>query len=48
VEVEFANYGYGSVWFDDAVLTAVPEPATAALLALGLGGIFLRCRRFSR
>jgi hypothetical protein len=37
VKVEFAEpNGTGTVWFDNAVLTAVPEPSTLALVAGGL------------
>jgi hypothetical protein len=37
VKVEFASNAFatGSIWFDNAVLTVVPEPGTAALVALG-------------
>jgi hypothetical protein len=35
IKVEFsANNATGSIWFDNAVLTVVPEPGTAALFAL--------------
>jgi len=53
VKVEFAvNYntssgGGGTVFFDDAVLTAVPEPSTCAVLALG-GLALMGYRRLSR
>jgi hypothetical protein len=36
VKVEFsANWATGSIWFENASLTVVPEPGTVALLALG-------------
>jgi len=36
VKVEFAaNWATGSIWFENAVLTEVPEPGAAALFALG-------------
>jgi hypothetical protein len=40
VKVEFAMNGNegGTVWFDNAVLTAVPEPST---VALAVGGILI-------
>ena len=34
-KVEFAGYGGGSAWFDNAVLTVVPEPGTIGLLLCG-------------
>ena len=34
-KVEFAGFGGGTTWFDNASLTAVPEPTAAGLLALG-------------
>ncbi len=40
VKVELEEYGGGSAWFDNAVLTVVPEPSTLAMLALGSVGIF--------
>ena len=48
VKVEFAGYGGGSAWFDNAVLTVVPEPSTLGLVACGaalLLGRNLRSRR---
>ena len=44
-KVEFAGYGGGSVWFDNASLTvvAVPEPGTVAMLAVG-SVVLLACR----
>jgi hypothetical protein len=37
VKVEFAEpNGTGTVWFDNAVLTAVPEPSAVGLVASGL------------
>jgi hypothetical protein len=36
IKVEFdANWNTGSTWFENADLTVVPEPGTAALVALG-------------
>jgi hypothetical protein len=45
-KVEFAGYGGGSVWFDNAVLTAqaVPEPGALAIMAVGLGLVAVRGR----
>jgi len=36
-KVEFAGYGGGTTWFDNASLTvqAVPEPGSAAMIAIG-------------
>ncbi|HTS17674.1 MAG TPA: PEP-CTERM sorting domain-containing protein [Verrucomicrobiae bacterium] len=52
VKVEFAEpNGTGTVWFDNAVLTVVPEPSTVALLIGGLailGSRVLRGHRRSR
>jgi hypothetical protein len=52
IKVEFASampiYNGGSVWFENASLTAapVPEPATAALIALGSAALIgFRSRR---
>ena len=46
VKVEFAEpNGTGTVWFDDAVLTAVPEPATIGLVAIGVLAAFVTRRR---
>lgn len=41
VKVEFAMNGNdgGTVWFDNALLTAVPEPGTFALVWIGLAGL---------
>jgi|ERR1035438_1769374 hypothetical protein len=47
VKVELEEYGGGSAWFDNAVLTVVPEPSTLAMLAVGSMGI-LGWRRISR
>jgi hypothetical protein len=47
IKVEFAaNWPTGSIWFENAVLTAqvVPEPGTATLLALGVGLLLVRRR----
>jgi len=46
VKVEFAEpNGTGTVWFDDAVLTAVPEPGTIALVGIGFALLVgNRCR----
>jgi hypothetical protein len=46
VKVELEEYGGGSAWFDNAVLT-VPEPSILAMLAVGGLGIF-GWRRISR
>jgi hypothetical protein len=49
VEVEFAEpNGTGTVWFDNAVLTTVPEPSTLAMLAVGSMGMFGGCRLLRR
>ncbi|HVM62663.1 MAG TPA: PEP-CTERM sorting domain-containing protein [Verrucomicrobiae bacterium] len=49
VKVEFAEpNGTGTVWFDNAVLTAIPEPSTAALIVAGLALIGCRVRRANR
>jgi len=50
VKVEFANYdGQGTVWYDNATLTMVPEPGTLALAGLGaaLLGVYSRRNRRS-
>jgi len=48
VKVEFAEpNGTGTVWFDNAVLTVVPEPSTVGILAVG-GVAMLGRRRFFR
>ena len=48
IKVEFAEpNGTGTVWFDDAVLTAVPEPSIEATLAIG-GLAMLGWRRVFR
>lgn len=40
VKIEFAEpNGTGTVWFDNAVLTVVPEPSVLAMLAAGSMGI---------
>jgi hypothetical protein len=51
--VSYANsYGpdlaYGSVWFDNVQVGAVPEPATQALLLAGLGIMAMAARRRHR
>ena len=49
IKVEFAEpNGTGSVWFDNAVLTAVPEPSTLALVGFSLlaGHVYQAHRRF--
>ena len=38
-KVEFAGFGGGSAWFDNASLTAVPEPTSLLLGLCGLIGI---------
>ena len=51
VKVEFAMNGNdgGSVWFDNAVLTVVPEPSTLALVAGSLVALLgYRSRRGNR
>lgn len=48
VKVELEEYGGGSAWFDNAVLTVVPEPSTLAMLAVGSLGIFGWRRIFRR
>ena len=50
VKVEFAMNGNegGTVWFDNAVLTAVPEPHTACLVLGGLAVLSHCIRRTSR
>lgn len=47
VKVELAEpNGTGTVWFDDAVLTAIPEPSTVALVGLSVfAGMFIRRRK---
>jgi hypothetical protein len=48
IKVEFAEpNGTGTVWFDNASLTVVPEPSTLAMLAVGGMGM-LGWRRISR
>jgi PEP-CTERM motif len=47
VKVELEEYGGGSAWFDNALLTTVPEPTTLALLAASGVGL-LGWRRFRR
>ena len=46
VKVEFAMNGNegGTVWFDNAVLTAVPEPSTVMLVVVGLAILGSRIR----
>jgi hypothetical protein len=50
VKVEFAEpNGTGTVWFDNAVLTVVPEPSTLALVAGSLVSLLgYRFRRGNR
>jgi len=44
VKVEFAaNWATGSIWFENASLTVVPEPAAAGLFALG-SFLLVSCR----
>jgi hypothetical protein len=45
IKVEFASTGSGSVWFENAVLTVVPEPGVLALAGLGLALLLGRSRR---
>ena len=45
-KVEFAGYGGGSTWFDNAVLTVVPEPSTLGLAACGAALLLSRHHRF--
>lgn len=50
-KVEFAGYGGGSCWFDNASLSVVPEPGTFALFGIGLAllfGRYYRLRNASR
>lgn len=42
---QFGGTGTATVYFDDASLMVVPEPATASLLGMGLSAILLRRRR---
>ncbi len=49
VKVEFAEpNGTGTVWFDNAVLTTVPEPSSLAMMAAGSLGLLGWRRRFYR
>jgi hypothetical protein len=48
VKVELEEYGGGSAWFDNAVLTVVPEPSTLAMLAVGSLGLLGWRRIFRR
>lgn len=48
VKVELEEYGGGSAWFDNAVLTVVPEPSTLAMLAVGSMGMLGWRRIFRR
>jgi hypothetical protein len=49
IKVEFASpNGTGTVWFDNAVLTAVPEPSILAMLAAGSLGLLGWRRSFRR
>ena len=49
VEVEFAEpNGTGTVWFDNAVLTVVPEPSSLAMLATGSVALLGFRRSFRR
>jgi hypothetical protein len=44
-KIEFASQsGTGTVWFDNAMFTAVPEPGALALLAVGSAFLFRRTR----
>jgi hypothetical protein len=49
VKVEFAaNWATGSVWFENASLTTVPEPGTLALAAAGAALLLAHSRRTRR
>ncbi len=46
IKVEFAEpHGTGSVWFENAFLTVVPEPGTLTLVAAGAGLLLAFMRR---
>jgi hypothetical protein len=49
VKVEFAaNWATGSIWFENASLTVVPEPGTVTLAAAGAALLWARSRRNRR
>jgi hypothetical protein len=49
VKVEFAEpHGTGSVWFENAMLTVIPEPGTLSLVVAGMGLLWVNRRRARR